>query len=111
MKKRAFIYIDGFNLYYGAVKDTPYKWLDVVALGKHFLKQYEVMKTKYFTARVTQMGDSDRPTRQQIFWRALKRSYEDDIDIIKGYFRIDPRCLPKAIKGTDKVFRATNEWV
>ncbi len=21
-------YIDGFNLYYGAVKGTPYKWLD-----------------------------------------------------------------------------------
>ena len=20
------VYIDGFNLYYGAVKDTPYKW-------------------------------------------------------------------------------------
>ena len=25
---RTSIYIDGFNLYYGAVKGTPYKWLD-----------------------------------------------------------------------------------
>lgn len=23
------VYIDGFNLYYGAVKDTPDKWLDL----------------------------------------------------------------------------------
>jgi hypothetical protein len=27
---RTSIYIDGFNLYYGAVKDTPYKWLNLV---------------------------------------------------------------------------------
>lgn len=26
------IYIDGFNLYYGALKGTPYKWLDIVKL-------------------------------------------------------------------------------
>jgi hypothetical protein len=23
---RAAVYIDGFNLYYGALKGTPYKW-------------------------------------------------------------------------------------
>jgi hypothetical protein len=26
---RTIIYIDGFNLYYGALKGTPYKWLDL----------------------------------------------------------------------------------
>ena len=26
------VYIDAFNLYYGAVKDTPYRWLDLDAL-------------------------------------------------------------------------------
>jgi hypothetical protein len=26
------VYIDGFNLYYGAVKGSPYKWLDLGAL-------------------------------------------------------------------------------
>jgi len=25
---RAFVYIDGFNLYYGALRETPYKWLN-----------------------------------------------------------------------------------
>jgi hypothetical protein len=27
---RANIYIDGFNLYYRALKGTPYRWLDLV---------------------------------------------------------------------------------
>jgi hypothetical protein len=26
------IYIDGYNLYYGRLRNTKFKWLDVVAL-------------------------------------------------------------------------------
>ena len=29
------LYIDGFNLYYGVLKGSPYKWLDVVKLFTH----------------------------------------------------------------------------
>ncbi len=29
---RTYIYVDGFNFYYGAVNNTPYKWLDFKAL-------------------------------------------------------------------------------
>ena len=32
MALRTRIYIDGFNLYYGCLRQTPYKWLDLVAL-------------------------------------------------------------------------------
>jgi len=28
-KLRTVVYIDGFNLFYGALKGTPYKWLDL----------------------------------------------------------------------------------
>ena len=34
---RTSIYIDGFNLYYGAVKDTPYKWLNLDTLCRLLL--------------------------------------------------------------------------
>ena len=34
---RAFVYVDGFNLYYGALKGTPWKWLDPVALLERVL--------------------------------------------------------------------------
>ncbi len=26
------VYVDGFNLYYGCLKGTPYRWLDLGAL-------------------------------------------------------------------------------
>ena len=29
---RTYIYVDGFNLYYGALKGTAWKWLDMSAL-------------------------------------------------------------------------------
>ena len=103
MTKRAHIYIDGFNLYYGAVRETSYKWHDVVALGKHFLKGCNVQKTKYFTAKVSEMGDPDRPTRQQVFWCVLKEMYKDEFEIIKDYFRIDQRRLPRDVRGKNRV--------
>jgi hypothetical protein len=31
------VYIDGFNLYYGALKRTPYKWLDLALLARTLL--------------------------------------------------------------------------
>lgn len=31
------LYVDGFNLYYGALKRTPYKWLDLSRLGQTLL--------------------------------------------------------------------------
>jgi len=40
---RTSIYIDGFNLYYGAVKDTPYKWLNLDMLCRLLLAQYHTM--------------------------------------------------------------------
>jgi hypothetical protein len=33
MTRRSIIYVDGFNLYYGAVRGGPHKWLD---LQKYF---------------------------------------------------------------------------
>lgn len=34
---RTYVYVDGFNFYYGAVKGTRYKWLDFKALFGHIL--------------------------------------------------------------------------
>ena len=35
---RTFVYADGFNLYYGTLKGTPYKWSDTVALLERILQ-------------------------------------------------------------------------
>ncbi len=51
------VYIDGFNLYYGAVKDTPFRWLNIGSLCQRMLPNDNVQSIKYFTAIV-----SARPT-------------------------------------------------
>ena len=53
MPAKTRIYIDGFNLYYGAVKDTPYRWLDVRRMCELLLPEYSIETIKYFTARVS----------------------------------------------------------
>ncbi len=31
--QKTHVYVDGFNIYYGAVRKTPYKWLDLAKLS------------------------------------------------------------------------------
>jgi hypothetical protein len=50
--KRAIVYIDGFNLYYGALKGGPYKWLNLERYFRLLLPNDNIQKIRYFTARV-----------------------------------------------------------
>ena len=69
---RTSVYIDGFNFYYAAVKDTPYKWLDLKATFATLLQpQHRITAIKYFTAQVSGRRDPQQPLRQQTYWRAL----------------------------------------
>lgn len=70
---RVYVYVDGFNLYYRALKDTPHKWLNLDALATRLLKPGDtVEKVRYFTARVSpRAGDPDAPRRQQLLLTAL----------------------------------------
>jgi len=80
------VYIDGFNLYYGAVKDTPYRWLDLHALCARMLPNDTVQAIKYFTAIVSaRPHDPQQPARQQAYLRALRTL--PNVTIIMGQFR------------------------
>ena len=35
---RTRVYVDGFNLYYGALKDTPFKWLNLAELTRRVMQ-------------------------------------------------------------------------
>jgi hypothetical protein len=77
---RTFVYVDGFNLYYGAVKGTPYKWLNLVELARQVLPaSHTVASVKYFTARVSGAEDPDSPKRQHAYLSALKTLPEVEI--------------------------------
>ena len=50
--KRTIVYIDGYNLYYGLLKGTKSKWLDLMTFVKALLRSdHEIVAVKYFTAR------------------------------------------------------------
>ena len=66
------VYIDGFNLYYGALKGTPYKWLDLDALCRRLLPKHELGHIRYSTAIVAaRPQDPSGPDRQRVYLRAL----------------------------------------
>ena len=39
---RTNVYVDGFNLYYGCLKGTPYKWLNLEVLFDELLDKNDV---------------------------------------------------------------------
>ena len=95
MPPKTHVYVDGFNLYYGAVKDTPYKWLNIRRLCELLLPGYSIARIKYFTARVSaRKDDPDKPTRQQIYLRALRTL--PDLEIVYGSFLSHDVMLPLA---------------
>ena len=67
------VYIDGFNLFYGCLKGSPYKWLDIEALCRRLLPRDHINRIRYFTALVTaRPGDLQQPVRQETYLRALE---------------------------------------
>ena len=51
------VYVDGFNLYYGCLKNTDYKWLDLEKLLLRLCRDQDpktnVISIKYFTAEIS----------------------------------------------------------
>ena len=87
--------VDGFNLYYGAVKGTAYKWLDIHKLCQLLLPKNRIVKIKYFTALVSARAkDIDQPNRQQIYLRALRTI--PNMDILLGHFLEHEIMMPIA---------------
>jgi len=83
---RTSVYIDGFNLFYGALKGTTHKWLDLSALMKVLLPANRVDRIKLFTARITSRADDPRAHERQNAWlRALKANCPD-VEIVFGHF-------------------------
>jgi uncharacterized LabA/DUF88 family protein len=80
---KAFAYIDGFNLYYRAVRGTNYKWLDLRKMCEMLVPEYTLECIKYFTAPVSGKEDRDKPVRQQTYLRALRTV---GCEIITGKF-------------------------
>lgn len=103
---KANFYVDGFNLYYGCVKDTAWKWLDLASLCKRGYPELEITRIRYFTARVSAtLPDQSCPQRQDIYLRALKTT--KDLSIHFGFFQPNPKWQPLVhppAKGPQKAY-------
>ena len=89
------LYIDGFNLYYRALKDSPFRWLDLRRLDETLFPQDTINRVCYFTARLQARPDNpNQPRRQLVYLRALGTI--PDLDIYYGSFRSGVKRRPLA---------------
>lgn len=66
------MYVDGFNLYYRALKGRRCNWLNLQALAALLLPTYTIVKVRYFTALIAPSAhDRDQHLRQQAYIRAF----------------------------------------
>ena len=100
---RTFVYVDGFNLYYGALKGTLWNWLDLPALFAKILQpHHDVLTVKYFTARVSGTpADPSKPQRQDVYLRAL-RHCRPAVEVYFGHFLSHKVCAPLAQPAGDQ---------
>lgn len=82
---RTSLYIDGFNLYYRALKGTPFKWLDLKKMAQQILAAHnQITCIKYFTARVSGQRNASSPRDQEAYLDAL--STLPEVQIVYGHF-------------------------
>jgi 6-hydroxy-3-succinoylpyridine 3-monooxygenase len=75
------IYIDGFNLYYGALKGTSNRWLDLQKYFTQIRSDEEIDKIWYFTAKVN--GKSKE--KQEAYLNAISTC--PLVKIVEGIFK------------------------
>jgi hypothetical protein len=69
---RTIVYIDGFNLYYRALKGPSHKWLDIAAMSQAALPAgCQIEAINYYTAHVSGRVDPTAPKRQHAYLGAI----------------------------------------
>lgn len=87
------IYIDGFNLNYGSLKGTPYKWLNPFVMCQKLLPHRDISRVRFFTARITsQPHNPEAPDRQDAYLRALETL--NLLSVHFGRFSSHPAYVP-----------------
>lgn len=82
------VYVDAFNLYFGALKGTRYKWLNIEKLCQHYFPADEITSIQYCTARLNRRlrpDNSRQVTRQEFYLRALGTI--PTLEVIQGHYQ------------------------
>lgn len=103
------VYIDGYNLFYGRIRGSSFKWLDIYKLFQMIVRIQHpsaiVTKIKYFTApaKANFASHGEKPSyAQNAYHRALKAVYGDVIEIIEGFHTVEKGTPPSYKRPIDK---------
>ncbi|MDE0168706.1 MAG: hypothetical protein OXS29_04225 [bacterium] len=89
------VYVDGFNLYYRALKDGPFRWLDLSTLAETLFPEDTIHRICHFTVRLdSRPGNPLQPRRQLVYLRALATL--PNFEIHYGAFRSGVKRRPLA---------------
>lgn len=87
------VYIDGFNLYYGSLKGTAYKWLNLLTMCQRLLPGRDINRIRYFTALVKPLSHNRHAlARQESYLKAL--SAIPNLNVHYGHFVSRPQNWP-----------------
>lgn len=108
MVRKTAVYIDGYNLYYGRLRGTRFKWLDVVSLFEGLLHRQDpdadLQRVRYFTSpalgRFATHGEAS-VLAQQDYHRALRALHPRRLLMTFGHHSMDRggTWLPEYIAG------------
>ena len=111
---RTRVYVDGYNLYYGCLKGTADKWLDLLALitrvlanvpyersGEPVSYRFCTPAIKYFTAPILNAfaRSADSVACQSQYHAALKGHLGAELQIVSGYHDARPARAHACIEG------------
>ncbi|MCC5863479.1 MAG: NYN domain-containing protein [Gammaproteobacteria bacterium] len=101
------VFIDGYNLYYGRLKGTEYKWLNLHALAARIVRdqapESRISTCRYYTAmvksRVASHGDASVQS-QTVYHRALESPYTPHVDVICNHHILVKRPMMRYVTGS-----------
>jgi len=107
---RTIAYVDGYNLFFGCLKNTRYKWLDLVALLDLILRiqnpSAELVQVRYFTAPIKARLASRGKTAeiaQERYHQALRQ--RGRVEITCGSYSLEAAWAPKMVNPPNKLDR------
>jgi 6-hydroxy-3-succinoylpyridine 3-monooxygenase len=110
-KLRTRVYVDGYNFYFGCLKGTHYKWLDLYALFQaHILPSVLITRDgtpahaellpealQFFTATIIESAAraDDSVSCQARYHTALRKLHGERIRIVEGYYSLTKARAPR----------------
>ncbi|MBS0419205.1 MAG: DUF2384 domain-containing protein [Proteobacteria bacterium] len=111
---RTRVYVDGYNLYFGRLKNSSHKWLDLRAFAGRILTdtihepsaepiryRFVTPAIKYFSAPILEsFAKSDNSSSRQLYYYdALAGHSSDDFEMVSGYYHARPARAYKCEEG------------